>query len=245
MTATLPILAIVVATRGGTRLSEALASVAWAAELAVLDPVGDVAASALPTGVRLASDVAGATDLGEAPWLLLLAEDEVAAPELRTAAAAAVAGVPTAWCPVIEIETLGIRFVRRRAPVRLAPRAGARVALDRTLELALVTSAPVRRLAAAVRAERGVSVSAAVDALAPESRARAALLAHLGVRPGVAAIAGAPLLALARVLRMHAVAPAGLARWVAAVLAGYRVVLSHARLWEWRATQPAPVEEVA
>jgi hypothetical protein len=245
MTATLPLLAVVVATRGGTRLTEALASVTWAAERAVLDPVGDVAASALPPDVRLATDVAAATGLGEAPWLLLLAEDEIATPELRTAAAAAVAGVPTAWCPVIEIETLGIRFVRRRAPVRLAPRAGARLTLDRTLELALVASAPVRRLAAAVRAERGVSVSAAVDALAPDSRARAALLAHLGARPGVASIVGAPLLALGRVLRMHAAAPAGLARWVAAVLAGYRVVLSHARLWEWRTTQPAPIEEVA
>jgi hypothetical protein len=245
MTDPLPVLAVVVATRGGTRLGEALASVRWAAERAVLDPSGDMVAPALPPDVRLGRDVGAVSGLGEAPWLLVLAEDEVATPELRAAAAAVVSGEATAWCPVLEVETLGIRLARRRAPARLAPRGRSRMALDRTLELALVAPLPARRVPAAVRAERGVSVAAAVDALAPESRARAALLAQLGARPGAATIVTAPLLAFGRVLRMHAAAPAGLARWVAAVFAAYRVVLTHARLWEWRQAQPAPVEEVA
>lgn len=245
MTERLPVLAVVVATRGGTRLEGVLESVAWAAEHAVLDPVGDVVASALPPGVRLGRDVGAVATLGQAPWLLLLAEEEVSTPALRAAVAAVVSGVPAAWCPVLELQTLGIRFARRRAPVRLAPRVRSRVTLDRTLELALVAPVPVRRLPAALRATRGVSVSAALDTLASESRARAALLAQLGARPGAVAIVAAPLLALGRVLRMDAAAPAGLGRWVAGIFAAYRVVLTHARLWEWRHAQPAPVEEVA
>src|SRR4030095_11452385 len=76
--------------------------------------------------------------------------------------------------------------------------------------------------------------------LLPESRARAALLAQLRRRPGAAGLAAAPLLALARVLGAHASEPAGLGRWIAAVFAAYRVVLTHARLWEWRQGHPAP-----
>jgi hypothetical protein len=245
MTAALAVLAVVVATRGGTRLAGALASVAWAAERAVLDPLGDVAASDLPPGVRLGHDVAAMAALGDAPWLLVLGEEEVATPALEAAVAAAVTGVPSAWCPVLELQTLGVCFARRRAAARLAPRGDSRLTLDRALELALVAPLPVRRLPAAVRAERGTSISDAVDALLPESRARAALLAQLRRRPGAAGLAAAPLLALARVVGAHASEPAGLGRWIAAVFAAYRVVLTHARLWEWRHAQPAPMEEIA
>ncbi len=245
MTERLPVLAVVVATRGGTRLADAVASVSWAAECAVLDPVGDLPAALLPSGLGVGRDAGALASLGEAPWMLVLGEEETATPALRDAVAGVVAGVPAAWCPALEVDVLGIRFVRRRAPARLAPRAQSRLVLDRTLELAVVAPLPVRRLPAAVRAERGRSVAAAVESLAPESRARAALLAQLGARPDALAIAGAPLLALGRVLRMHASVPAGLARWVAGVFAAYRVVLAHARLWEWRQAQPAPIEEVA
>jgi hypothetical protein len=241
----LPVLAVVVATRGGTRLEGALASVAWAAERAVLDPLGDVAASGLPPGVRLGHDVASVTALGSAPWLLLLAEEEVAMPALEAAVAAIAGGAPTAWSPVFALETLGVRFVPHRPPVRLAPRVHSRVTLDRTLELALVAPAPVRRLSAELRAKRGTSVATAVDALAPESHARAVLLAQLGTRPGAATLAAAPFRALGRVLLARASEPVGLARWIAAVFAAYRVVLSHARLWEWRHAQPAQLREVA
>jgi hypothetical protein len=249
MTAALAVLAVVVATRGGTRLAAALASVAWAAERAVLDPLGDVAASELPPGVRLGHDVAAVAALGDAPWMLVLGEEEVATPALEAAVAAAVTaavtGVPSAWCPVLELQTLGVCFARRRATARLAPRGDSQLTLDRTLELALVAPLPLRRLPAAVRAERGASISDAVDALLPESRARAALLAQLRRRPGAAELAAAPLLALARVLGAHASEPAGLGRWIAGVFAAYRVVLTHARLWEWRHAQPAPMEEIA
>ena len=56
MTADVAVLAVVVATRGGTRLEAALASLAWARERAVLDPVGEVTAAAAAGGVRLGRD---------------------------------------------------------------------------------------------------------------------------------------------------------------------------------------------
>jgi len=244
MTEGLPVLAVVVATRGGTHLEAALASVAWAAERAVLDPLAEVVVSNLPAGVRLGHDVAAVTTLGSAPWLLLLTEEEVATPALQDAAVAAAGGAPAAWRPVLELQTLGACFVPRRPPVRLAPREHSRVTFDHTLELGLLAPSPVRRLHGALSATRGASVAAAVDALEPESRTRAALLAQLGTRPGAVALAAAPLLALGRVLLARASEPAGLARWIAAVFAAYRVVLSHARLWEWRQAQPAQIREV-
>jgi hypothetical protein len=81
----LPVLAVVVATQGGRTLEATLASVAWAAERAVLDPAGLIPAGALPAGVRLTRDIGAVAALGEAPWLLLLAEGELAMPALCAA----------------------------------------------------------------------------------------------------------------------------------------------------------------
>ncbi len=246
MTEGLPVLAVVVATRGGADLEPVLASVTWARERAVLDPAGELPATRLPASVRLGHDVRAIAALGSVPWVLLLAEDEVASPAVQAAVARVVQEPPAAWVVGLEVETLGIRFALRRPLVRLGPRAHSRVALDRGLELTLAgTPAPVGRLDAALRAERGASVAATVDALVPESRARAALLAQVGPPPGAVMLAAAPLTALGRVLRAQASGPAGLARWIAAVFAAYRVVLAHARWWEWQQAQPAPVREVA
>src|SRR5262245_53327912 len=96
MTDTLPVLAVVVATRGGKTLAAALDSVAWAAERAVLDPGGQVSGSALPAGVRLGRDVGAVASLGQAPWVLLLAEEETATPALRAAVGGMLPGGATA-----------------------------------------------------------------------------------------------------------------------------------------------------
>jgi len=246
MAAAVPVLAVVVATRGGTRLEAALSSVAWSSERAVLDPVGDVTAAQLAPDVRLGRDVRAATTLGSASWLLLLGEHEVATESLAGATAAAVGGGPMAWRVPVEIETLGVRFALRSHPIRLAPRERSVVALDRTLELELQSpSTPQRRLNGVLRSTGGKSVAAAVDMLVPESRALAALLAQLDRRPRAAALAADPLAALLRVLRARTAGSGGLARWVTAVFAGYRVTLAHAMLWEWRHAQPAPVRVVA
>jgi hypothetical protein len=246
MTEALPVLAVVVATRGGSRLEPVLASVSWARERAVLDPLGELSATALPASVRLGRDAGAIAALGSAPWVLLLAEDEVAGPAFRDAVARVAPQPPAARLVAFEVEMLGICFALRRPLVRLGARAHSRVALDRALELTLAgPPAPLARLDAVLRAERGATVAAAVDALVPESRVRAALLAQAGSRPGAASLVASPLAALGRVLRAQASRPAGLARWIAAVFAAYRVVLGHARWWEWRHAQPAPMREVA
>jgi len=246
MTDTLPVLAVVVATRGGTMLDAALASVGWAAERAVLDPAGQVPASALPAGVRLGRDVGAVASLGQAPWMLLLGEEETASPALSVAVGGTLPGGPEAARPRLEVAMLGLRFALRHRPVRLARREHSRIVLDRALELALAGApGPEVQLDAELRLDRGCSVAAAVDALEPDSRARAALLAQLGVHPSAATLIVAPLVALGRVLRARVAERAGLARWICAVFAAYRVVLTHARVWEWRHAQPAPLREVA
>src|SRR5262245_66381965 len=85
-----PVLAVVVATRGGTRLEAALASAEWASERAVLDPVGDVTPAQLPPGVRLGRDAGSLATLGSASWLLLLGEHELATEAVAAACRAAV-----------------------------------------------------------------------------------------------------------------------------------------------------------
>src|SRR5262249_24593352 len=245
-TGEVPVLAVVVATRGGTRLEAALTSVEWASERAVLDPVGRVTPAQLPRGVRLGHDAGSLATLGSAAWLLLLGEHELATEAVAAACAAAVREGASARQIAVEVEMLGVSFVPRVRPVRLASREGSRLALDRTLELALrARSAPRRTLGAGLRATGGESVAAAVDTLEPEGRALAALLAQLGQHPRPLALAVDPLAAVLRTLRARPSGSAWLTRWVAAVLVGYRVTLAHAMLWEWRHAQPAAVRGVA
>jgi hypothetical protein len=246
VTGEVPVLAVVVATRGGTRLEPALASVEWARERAVLDPVGEVTVAGLPAGVRVGHDARDLAALGGAEGLLVLGEHELATDAVAAACAAAVRGPASARRIPVELDTLGVRLSPRVHPVRLAPRAGSRLVLDRTLELALRSpAAEGPRLDGILRAKDGPSVAAAVDSLTPACRALAALLAQLGQRPGALALAADPLAALLRTLRARATGPGGLARWVAAVFAAYRVALAHAMLWEWRHAQPAQVRVVA
>src|SRR5262249_59395534 len=63
---TLPVLAVVIATRGGRSLGTALDAVAWASERAVLDPTGELGGE-LPPGLALRRGAACAAALGRAP----------------------------------------------------------------------------------------------------------------------------------------------------------------------------------
>jgi hypothetical protein len=246
MTDALPVLAVVVATRGGSCLDPVLASLGWAAERAVLDPTDTLVPAALPPGVLLARGFPALPSLGTSPWLLLVTEEEIAPPEMAGAVGRAIAGPAGPWRLRFRIETLGVILLQRDGPVRLAPRVQCRIGLDGALELALEGAAGGGgHLDAALRVRRGDSVGAAADALEPESRARMAILARTGAAPGTAVLGIAPLRALGRVLGARASGPSGMARWIAAVLAAYRVVLTHALLWEWQRAQPAPIRELA
>jgi hypothetical protein len=196
--------------------------------------------------VRLAHGAAPVATLGTAPWVLLLAEHEVAPAGLREHVAHVVArGGSGTWRVGVEVDTLGKRLVPRYATVRLAPRESARIVLERGLALALAGGAGRgQRLAMSLCASRGASIDEAVDVLGSESRALAALLAQHHAA-GVTEISLSSMAAAARLLLAHAPAGAGLARWLAVVFAGYGVVLAHTRAWEWRQAQPVSLREIA
>jgi hypothetical protein len=238
----LPVCAAVVATRGGRHLRAALDAVGWAAERTVVDALGVVRAGDLPASVALERDVAAVGVLGAAPWLLLQSEHEVWTPGSADAVAMATAGPAAAYRPVVELVTLGTRLRLRTAGPRLAPRAGCGVAFDRALDLRLTGPHAVRSFEAMLEVRGGESVADAFAALEADGTLLPVLLAQLGGAPG--GVVGGPLAALGRVLGGRAERPAGLARWVAAVFAAYRVVLGQARWWEWRHAQPAAVEEI-
>src|SRR5206468_6801089 len=128
--------AVVLASRGGARLARALESVAWAGERIVLDPAGRLGAEPLPGGVRWGCDPAAAA----APWLLLVEEHETVQPPLAAAIAGAVEA-PAARAHRIApaVSAFGTTLRLRRAPVRLALRAGAclRVRLRAKTEIVL------------------------------------------------------------------------------------------------------------
>ena len=242
--------------RGDARRDAARAAldvVAWARERVVLDPAARLRRPACrrASGCGVDADATLAA-LGSAAWLLLLGEDEVATgvggrrERARRAPATASAR-----------RTRG-RGSRRSAsgcaprarPVRLAPRAGAVSCSTATLELALATSpaAPGRRLD--VDAARRTPATRWRDASTRSRRrvaALAALLAQLARDRtrwrGVRLAAGARS-RRARLRARDGLAPAWRGGWPRCSRA-YRVVVAHAKLWEWRHAQPAPVREVA
>ena len=244
--AEVPVLAIVVVTRAGGSLARALDSVAWAVERAVLDPAGEVAAQALPPGVRLARDATQVATLGSAPWMLLMAEHEVAAAGLESDVARVVGqGASGGRRVSVEVDTLGVRLVPRYAAVRLAPRETACVVVERGLELGLAGGqGDEQRLTTGLCASRGASIDEAVSLLGTESGALSVLLARQGPALGVLGISLSALTAAARLLLARAPTRPGIARWLAMVFAGYRVVLANARAWEWRRAQPVALREI-
>ena len=244
--AEVPVLAVVVVTRAGGSLARALDSVAWAVERAVLDPAGEVAAQALPPGVRLARDATQVATLGSAPWMLLMAEHEVAAAGLESDVARVVGqGASGGRRVSVEVDTLGVRLVPRYAAVRLAPRETACVVVERGLELGLAggqIDGP--QLATGLCASRGASIDEAISVLGTESGALSVLLARQGPALGMVGITLSAMTAAARLLLARARTRPGIARWLAVVFAGYRVVLANARAWEWRQAQPVALREI-
>lgn len=226
--------AVVVAIRGGQALRAALDAVSWADERVVLDPGGQVdAATAGATVVRTTPALPGSV---RAPWVLLLAENERVSPATVTAVRAAVTGSRIAWRIGREIRTLGFRLRPRGAAIRLAP-AGARVTLTRGLGLALAPPPESRlrrapRLPDRLRVQGPASLAEAMEGLTAEARLLAALLGQRGARPAVPRIAEAAMAASIDILAARAKRPAGLGRWIAGVLHGYRTVLAWTMLWE-------------
>ena len=88
---TVPLCAVVLASRGGAPLATALDALAWAGERAILDLAGVVRTADVPVGVHLERRANDLSTLGTLPWLLLLAEHEEAMPEFPAAADAAMA----------------------------------------------------------------------------------------------------------------------------------------------------------
>ncbi|HZP41306.1 MAG TPA: hypothetical protein VFD84_07325 [Candidatus Binatia bacterium] len=224
--------AVVLAGAGGARLARTLASVAWADERAVLDPTGALAGAELPAGVaRVGGAVPG--DAIRAPWVLALAAGEVVSPALRDAIAAALAGPAAAYRVAREVAGFDTVLRTRGAPIRLAPRAGARLALDRGLELAIGPLAgPVRRLAEPLLVPVGPTVREAVAALVADGGALAAVLRAAAVRPTARRMLAGAAAAALRVLAARAQARVRWGRWTLAVLAGYRTLYAYGRLWE-------------
>jgi hypothetical protein len=224
--------AVVLGARGGARLARTLASVAWAAERVVLDPAGRLVAEPLPADVRCVSEAVEPADATDAPWLLLLEEGEVASAALAAAVAAAVAGTPRPHRVGLEVTGLGTRLVPRHHPVRLAPRAGARLVLDRGLGAALAAPGTPAAAAAGVVAERADTLAEAVRDLDADGATLAALLRAGRVRASVTRMIVAPCAAAGRLLLARRLARTPWGRWHLAVLDGYRAVVACGKLWE-------------
>jgi hypothetical protein len=227
--------AIVLGNRGGGRLARALASVAWAGERVVLDPADRLAGERLPAGVRRHRGARPGEAAG-APWLLLLDEHEVAPAALASAVAEAVRS-PTPWpgYRVAQEElALGARLRPRGEPVRLARRHGVRLALGRGLTPELSSMGAPGRLPVALEGHGADSLGEAVEDLDAYAGMMAALLAATGTGTGIGASARAFIGAGARMLWARGTAPRPWSRWSLAVLAGYRAMAAHAKLWEVR-----------
>lgn len=234
-TATAPDLgAVLVVLRGGAALSRAYERAAWAGARTVFDPAGLVRGGDLPGDVRCATDAADALGAASSRNVLLLTDLEsvptALAEEFSTCARGS--GAAAVGCTWIGD---GFRLATRERSVRLAPRATARIDVDRRLVVTLRTPAAVTALDGALEIALEPDVAAAAGALEEQTRALAHLLWRNGGRPTVRTAAGSAIAAGWSVLRARAGAPAPPPRperWIAAVVAAYRAVLTQARWWE-------------
>jgi hypothetical protein len=229
----------VLASRGGERLEDALASVAWASERLVLDPARCLGGSRAPHTVVRGREPAEAAS---APWLLLLEEQERVPPALA-AAIAEVTCAPDAL-PAYRIgqetHAFGAALALPGAPVRLVRRAGARLGVRAGLQAELRSPhGRPGRLPGRLVAHGASSLAEAVDDLDADASALAALLHERGVRPGLRHLLLAPLGPTARVLLARGRGSGFAGLWALAVLAGYRTLVGYAKLWEVRRAERA------
>lgn len=230
--------AVVLASRGGARLERALDSVAWAAERIVLDPGGRVDLRRLPDDVRRGGDF---SEVASAPWLLLLEEHETVSPPLAAAIAAALERPLASAYRIPQVVTaFGVTLCPRRAPVRLASRSEARLALRSGLSLELaLDGAAAPRLSGRLLTDGAPTLAAAVEELDAEATTLAALLHARRVRPRFRHLVVPPLIAGARALLARGATGGFWGRWTLAVLGGYRVLVAYAKLWEMRRDEAA------
>jgi hypothetical protein len=225
------IVAVVLPARGGAHLARALAALEWADERAVL--ALDAATIDLPPGVASIADPSR-LETASAGWVLVLAEEERLDPAggdaLRAALATAAGDEVFALRCITTVLDMRIRLggtVTRLAPRRtpLVVRPGLDVEFARGAH-------PVRALDVAIVRSRGTTLTDAVELLAAEATTLASLVDRsVGQGRG---ILWHPLVAGGRAVTARGQGRLGLGRWVFAVLEGYRVVVTYAKLWERR-----------
>lgn len=224
---------VVLAARGDARLARTLASVAWTADPIVLDPARRLAGRELPSGARsvAAAHLEGVT---VRPWVLLLVEGEVVTPPLADAVETATRGGDAAAYRIpLEVHGQGGILRPRRAPLRLAPAVGVRIRLAPGLGPALGTShRPAAILGVPLMAYRATSLGEMVTDLDAEGATLAALLHAARVRPSRLRATLAALAAAATLMTARRAARAPWARWGLAVSAGYRAIVTYAKVWE-------------
>jgi hypothetical protein len=216
---------LVVVHRGGAVLERTLASVAWARRRYLLDPAGVLAPGERPAGAE------ALPMSGDAGWLLLLSEGEVAGDGLRSALERTIDDGPRAHRVSIECQAFG-GVIRARPQLRLCRGAcPVRASLGGGVEFDVREPAPVLPGGAITHALPALPAEA-VDALNAEARTLAALAPANAQRPGFAPLLGGGLVGAAGLLFGKGRGRLGWGRWIVAVLAGYRAFLAEAKLWE-------------
>jgi hypothetical protein len=114
-----------------------------------------------------------------------------------------------------------------------------RLALGRGLTPELSSMGAPGRLSVALEGHGADSLGDAVEELDAYADVVAALLAAAGSDTGIGASVRAFVGAGARMLCARGAAPRPWSRWSLAVLAGYRAMVAHGKLWEVRFTRGA------
>jgi hypothetical protein len=225
-----PLTVLVVALQGGEALTRVLRAATWASECVVLDPATLTAATGSPADLQRQTTGAAALALATQPWVWLMTDRESVPVATQESIRAFVAGAPGDHAARVHVAQHGCaaHLAPRAAPVRLAPRRGARVAVDARLDVVLATTAAIRFLSGNIERRFPDGVAEATRSLEPESRAMAALLADAAARPTIRAALAAASTAAWGVRTARRVSDQS----IAAMVAGYCVVLSFARLWE-------------
>jgi hypothetical protein len=221
-----PVVALVVAHRGGEELERTLASVEWTAERYVVDPAGALSPAAWPAS-------AGRwRDSQPDGWVVLLAEGELLSSGFAAALETIERGDAEAYRLAVECRAFtGVIRLRSR-PVRLRRRPPYEIRVVLGGELAFIGEARAPVLAATVVRHLRQLPGDAIDALNAEAGVLAALAAAHGVRPRATRLLASGVTGAARVLFGSGRGRLGWGRWIAAVLTGYRALLAEAKLWE-------------
>jgi hypothetical protein len=229
--------AVVIAARGGRHLEDALERAGWADERVVADPADVVPPASLPAGVRRVVDPAVVGQMVTADWLVLLREEDHVDPAAVAAArrALAAAADDDVFALPLRVRALTLDLAPRRPRVMIARR-GTPLAIVSGLAIGFpVAGRRLRTIAATIQEERGASLSEALELLGADADVVAAVADRLGHPPLGYGVGWRAAGALVRTLTARSPgARLGLGRWALAVLDAYRVVVTHAKLWERR-----------